>query len=165
MPRTFHDAAFQAVVDTLMADPDLRDLVKTWRRWSNDPKDDGRSDDVTSGLCPLVWLTPTLAGPASRLATDSLVHLVEVRMAVEIEVWVGARPRRGLHRSDALDLSALIWGALWPGDREERARVDDRFRAVGVVDVVPRNPILPGIFNTHLMGCFGSVELVQHINL
>lgn len=165
MPRTIHDLAFQTLVDVLMDDPDLDRLVKTWRRWSTDPKDDGQSSDPVYDLCPLVWLTPVAGGTTTRLGTDGLTHNVAVPMTVEIETWVGARRGRGLLRSDALDLSALIWGAIWPGDRALRARVDERFRSVGVVDVIPRQPIFPGIFNTTLMGCFGSVELIQHVNL
>lgn len=164
-PTTFIDQAFEELVRILMADATLAARVKTWRRWSSDPKDD-RSSEVLPELCPIVWLSPGVGGgDARRVGGDGLLQTYAFPLAVEVETWITARPGGGLHRADALDLTALIYGALFPGGTAARQAIDARFRAVGVVDVVPRRPILPAVYNDQFIGSAGSIELDQRVDL
>lgn len=164
-PTTFIDQAFEEFVRVLMADAALAARVKTWRRWSTDPKDD-RSAEVVPELCPIVWLSPgNTGGAATRIGGDGLLQTYSFPLMVEVETWVTARPGVGLHRADALDLTALIYGALWPQGEAARRAIDARLRAVGVVDVTPRQPILPAVFNDQFIGSSGSIELDQRVDL
>jgi hypothetical protein len=161
MNLTVHDAAFAELVAVLMADGSLSSLVRQWRRWSDDPDDPGPIPIVPEH-CPIIRLTPVSSGSAAvRVAGDGLLQHYELPMGVEVETFVAGEPARGVHRKQTLDLSALIYGALWPDDRARRAAIDARFRTVGVSDVVLRRPILPVAFDESFAVSSGLIELSQ----
>lgn len=162
--RTLHDAAFEAVVEELRADRTLASLITTWRRWSTDPGDDGIGEP-TPAHCPLIQLTPLASeSGAVRESSDGTNLTYRLPLAVEIRHLVTARPGRGLHRSDALDLSAHIYAALWPEDATAAAALATRLRTVGVADVRLVRPILPVSYDNQFIESAGLIEMVQFAN-
>lgn len=158
-----HRLAFREVVRALRADPKLAAAVKQWRWFSREPGDGG-DIELKHEHCPMVRLRPVAGPPARRHGTDGTNHVYELPLSVEVETAIAAEAGRGLDQGEALDLSALIYGALWPEDPADRATLDGHFRSAGVSDVRLVQPILPVYYDDLFIGSRGVVELVQHAN-
>lgn len=157
---TVHRAAFRELVTTLRADAKLAAVVRQWRWFSREPGDGG-DIPILYEHCPMVRLRPVAGSPARRHGTDGRNHVYELPLSVEVETVVAAEEGKGLDQAAALDLSSLIYGALWPDGAAARDALDANFRAAGVSDVRLVQPILPVYYDEVFLGSRGSVELVQ----
>lgn len=162
--RTVHDLALRELVATLRDDGQLARVVKQWRWFSNDPADGG-DIPLLPAHCPMVRLMIQPGGQATREGTDGRFHVYRMPLSIQIDTAIAGVAGRRHEVSDALDLSALIYGALWPDDATARDAADARFRAAGVADVRLTQPILPVYYDDAFLGSTGFVELVQHVEL
>lgn len=161
-PDSVHEDAFKVFVDVLRNDPMLSARNVRWSYWSND-RDDIGPRSPTEADCPFIRLFPLSGGQAQRLGSDGTTIDYAVPLTIQIQTMVAST-----HRAEAFGLSTMILGALFPTDPVTRRAVDDRFRNVGVVDVVLRQPILPsspGDFYSNVIMSQGEIALEQILRL
>ena len=162
LPEGPRRRAFQAFVNELQSSPAFasKRIVKSWRVY------DGKSStgDPTTDSMPCVQLQ-MIGGPVRRLAVTPMrgraTYAVEARPIVVVQFWTS-----GSSQADAQDLGDLIVATLFPPDPDLRRALDDRLRAVGIVDVHQATDLLPAsieAFDKAWIASIGTFTLTLHL--
>lgn len=129
-PTAAHSLVYLALVRELKGHPATRGLVRTWKTWEGQAKDD---DSFAETALPGVRLTP-IALPSVRHTRASIAE--PIRVLVETAV-------KGRDFAGAAELWNRLDRALFRVGEAETRRLWAAVQATGASELVPEQPALP----------------------